>query len=279
MRESSSQPHPTEVAGSGRSQPFVLLPAIDLRAGRVVRLVGGDFDRETRYATDPLAVAEDFAAAGARWLHVVDLDAARDGRGSAANRAAVRAILAGLGGQLACQLGGGIRSRAAAEAWLEAGVRRVVLGTALLRTPELGAELVAAVGADRVAAALDVRGGRAVGEGWRPDASGVAVEAALEQLAAAGVATFVVTAIDRDGRLAGPDLDLLGRLVRRGRGAILASGGIRSLDDLAAVAAVGCAGAIVGRALYEGRLDLAAALRLAASLDGAGTATPPAGAV
>jgi len=276
MHDSSSRPHPTEAPGSRRGDPFVLLPAVDLRGGRVVRLLGGDFDRETRYATDPLAVAERFAAAGARWLHVVDLDAARDGRGSAANRAAVRAILARLGGQLACQLGGGIRSRPAAEVWLEAGVRRVVLGTALLRTPALGAELVAAVGVDRVAAALDVRGDRAVGEGWRPDASGVAVEAALEQLAAAGVATFVVTAIDRDGRLAGPDLDLLGRLVRRGRGAIVASGGIRSLDDLAAVAAVGCAGAIVGRALYEGRLDLAAALRLAASLDASAT-TPASG--
>ncbi|HWP63400.1 MAG TPA: 1-(5-phosphoribosyl)-5-[(5-phosphoribosylamino)methylideneamino] imidazole-4-carboxamide isomerase [Candidatus Binatia bacterium] len=241
---------------------FELLPAIDLRGGRVVRLVEGDFGRETRYANDPLAVAEGFAAAGATWLHVVDLDAARDGEGTPANRTALRRLVDAVGGRMAVEVGGGIRSAAAAEAWLELGVRRVVLGTALLRDPELGATLVRRVGSGRVAAALDVREGAAVGEGWRPGAVAAPVEVILDRLAGVGIETFVATAIARDGRLGGPDLDLLGRLVHRRRGRIVASGGIAGLADLEAVIRLGCAGAIVGRALYEGRLDLGAALAL-----------------
>lgn len=241
---------------------FEFLPAIDLRAGRVVRLVEGDFDRETRYASDPLVIAEGFAAAGASWIHVVDLDAARDGAGSPANRDAVRRLLTTLRGELAFQVGGGIRTPAAAEAWLELGARRVVLGTALLQDPGLAEFLVRRLGPAHLAAALDVRGDEAVGEGWRPGAIAAPVAATLDRLAGAGIETFVVTAIARDGRLAGPDLTLLGRLVALGRGRIIASGGIGSLADLEAVIGLGCAGAIVGRALYEGRLDLRAALEL-----------------
>lgn len=247
---------------------FQLLPAVDLRGGRVVRLVEGDFRRETRYADDPLAVAEGFAAAGASWLHVVDLDAARGGEERRTNRAAVRRILAALGRRLAVQVGGGIRSTDAAEEWLELGARRVVLGTALLRDPGLGAAVVARVGPDRVAAALDVREGAAVGEGWREGAVSVPAEALLDRLAEAGIETFVATAIARDGRLGGPDLDLLGRLVGRGRGTIIASGGIAGLEDLEAVIRLGCGGAIVGRALYEGRLEVRAALALVERLAG-----------
>lgn len=247
----------------GPAVSFELLPAIDLRGGRVVRLVEGDFGRETRFADDPLAVAEGFAAAGATWLHVVDLDAARDGEGTPANRTALRRLVGAVGGRMAVEIGGGIRSAAAAEAWLELGVRRVVLGTALLRDPELGATLVRRVGPGRVAAALDVRDGAAVGEGWRPGAVAAPVEAVLDRLAGVGIETFVATAIARDGRLSGPDLDLLGRLVQRRRGRIVASGGIAGPADLEAVIRLGCAGAIVGRALYEGRLDLGAALALA----------------
>ncbi len=242
--------------------PFELIPAIDLRGGRVVRLVEGDFGRETRYADDPLAVAEAFAAAGARWVHIVDLDAARDGEGSAENRAAVRRLVAGLGDRIACQVGGGIRSLPAAETWLGLGARRVVLGTALVREPGLAETLVGRLGSARIAAALDVRGGVALGEGWRVGAVGAPVDVLHDRLATAGIETFIATAIDRDGRLAGPDLDFLGRLVARGRGTIIASGGIGSLDDLRGVRGLGCGGAIVGRALYEGRLDLAAALEL-----------------
>lgn len=241
---------------------FQLLPAIDLREGRVVRLVEGDFGRETRYANDPLAVAEGFAAQGADWIHVVDLDAARDGRGSEANRRAVRRLVTALGGRLGCQVGGGIRSIAAVERWLALGARRVVLGTALIGSPDLAETLVARLGPVHLAAALDVRDGAAVGEGWRPGGIAAPVEGLLERLAAAGLWTFVVTAIARDGRLAGPDLELLGLLVGRGWGTIIASGGIGSLADLEAVARLGCGGAVIGRALYEGRLDLEAALAL-----------------
>ncbi len=241
---------------------FELLPAIDLRAGRVVRLVEGDFDRETHYAIDPLAVAEGFAAAGARWVHVVDLDAARSGAGSAANRDAVRRLLTALRGHLAFEIGGGIRTPAAAEAWLELGARRVVLGTAFLQDPGLAELLVRRLGPAHLAAALDVRGDEAVGEGWRPGAIAAPVAATLDRLAGAGIETFVVTAIARDGRLAGPDLALLGRLVATGRGRVIASGGIGSLADLEAVLELGCSGAIIGRAIYEGRLDLRGALDL-----------------
>lgn len=239
---------------------FDLIPAIDLRAGRVVRLVEGDVARETRYADDPLAVAEAFAGAGARWIHVVDLDAARGGEGRAGNWAAVRRLVSALGDRVACQVGGGIRSVAAAESWLALGAQRVVLGTALIRDPDLAGPLVARLGATRIAAALDVRDGAAVGEGWQAGAVAAPVEALLDRLAAARIVTFVATAIDRDGRLAGPDLELLGRLVAHGRGTIIAAGGIGSLEDILAVRRLGCGGAIVGRALYEGRLDLGVAL-------------------
>lgn len=245
---------------------FELLPAIDLRDGRVVRLVEGDFGRETRYADDPLAVAEDFAARGADWIHVVDLDAARDGMGSEANRRAVRRLVTALGGRLGCQVGGGIRSVAAAERWLTLGARRVVLGTALIGDPDFAEALVGRLDPIHLAAALDVRDGLAVGDGWRPGAIAAPVEGLLERLAAGGFRTFVVTAIARDGRLVGPDLELLGRLVGRARGTVIASGGIGSLADLEAVARLGCGGAIVGRAIYEGRLDLGAAVALARRL-------------
>ncbi len=239
-------------------QSFELLPAIDLRAGRVVRLVRGDFGRETVYGDDPLDVAGRFADAGARWLHVVDLDGARD----PAHRQLdlVVAILAGVGDRARVEVAGGIRDEASADAMLGAGAARLVVGTAALRDPGFARRLVEAHGSNRVAVALDVREGRAVGHGWAEGAGGVPLGMALASLADAGVRTFEVTAIDRDGTLAGPDVDLLGRLVAAGRGDIIASAGVATLDDLRAVRALGCAGAIVGRALYEGRLDLAEAL-------------------
>ncbi|GIW20148.1 MAG: 1-(5-phosphoribosyl)-5-[(5-phosphoribosylamino) methylideneamino] imidazole-4-carboxamide isomerase [Chloroflexota bacterium] len=241
---------------------FELLPAIDLRGGRVVRLVEGDFGRETRYADDPLAVAEGFAAPARPGSTSSTSTPPGTGRGPRRTGRPFARLVGAVGGRMAVEVGGGIRSAAAAEAWLELGVRRVVLGTALLRDPELGATLVRRVGSGRVAAALDVREGAAVGEGWRPGAVAAPVEAILDRLAGVGIETFVVTAIARDGRLGGPDLDLLGRLVHRRRGRIVASGGIAGLADLEAVIRLGCAGAIVGRALYEGRLDLGAALAL-----------------
>lgn len=237
---------------------FDLLPAIDIRGGRVVRLVRGDFGAETAYGDDAVAVARAFVAAGARWLHVVDLDGARDpadGQGTL-----VRTVCESVGTSARVEVAGGLRARQSIEAMLSAGARRAVVGTAALRVPGFAAGLVERFGRERVVVALDVRGGHAVGHGWRADDPGVPVEAALLDLAADGVTTFEVTAIDRDGTLAGPDLATLGRLVDLGLGAIVASGGIATASDIAAVRAVGCTGAIIGRALYEGTLSLEEAL-------------------
>jgi phosphoribosylformimino-5-aminoimidazole carboxamide ribotide isomerase len=243
------------------SATFDLFPAIDLRGGRVVRLVEGDFDRETAYSDDPVSVATDFAAAGASWLHVVDLDAAKSGKGS--ELGTVEAILAAVGHRLRVQVAGGVRSETAAAARLDAGAARIVVGTAALRDPSFARRLVERFGPERVVAAVDVRDGRALGDGWVPGATGVDATTALRRLADASVTTFAVTGIDRDGRLEGPDLRLLIRMVALGRGAIIASGGIATADDIERVRAIGCAGAIVGRALYDGRIDLPAALAAA----------------
>ncbi len=238
---------------------FELLPAIDLRGGRVVRLAHGDMDRETRYADDPIEVARTFVDAGAGWLHVVDLDGAVEGEPR--QTGTIAAIVSAIRGRARCQVAGGLRTPAAVDRALADGAERVVLGTSALRDPAFAAAAVARHGSERVVVALDVRDGLALGEGWRPGAPGVAPEDALMGIAAGGVETFAVTAIERDGVLQGPDLELLGAMVRLGRGRIIASGGISSLEDLQAVAALGCAGAIVGTALYEGRIDLGAGAR------------------
>jgi len=241
-----------------QARAFEVLAAIDLRGGRVVRLLRGDFDRETVYGDDPVAVARRFVADGARWLHVVDLDWARDPAARQAD--AVRAIVAGVGEWARVEVAGGLRDEESAAAMLAAGAARIVVGTAALRDPTFARHLVDRHGPDRVAVALDVREGRAVGHGWLPGSPGIPVEDAMAAAAAAGVETFEVTAIDRDGALTGPDLELLGRAVALGRGAVIASAGIATTDDLRAVRALGCTGAIVGRALYEGRFTIGAAL-------------------
>ena len=241
---------------------FALLPAIDLRGGNVVRLAEGDFDRETVYGTDPGEVARGFVAAGARWIHVVDLDGARDG--TRRQIEAVTRIVASAGESVACEVAGGLRDEASVAAVLNAGAARAVVGTAALSDPDFVERIVSRFGVTRVAIALDVREGLAVGQGWVPGASGVAVEEALGMLADRGARTFIVTAIERDGLLSGPNLELLGRMVDMDRGDIVASAGVSSLEDIRAVMKIGCTGAIVGRALYEGRVDLATAVRLAA---------------
>jgi phosphoribosylformimino-5-aminoimidazole carboxamide ribotide isomerase len=238
---------------------FDLLPAIDLRGGRVVRLAEGDFARETVYGDDPAEVARGFVAAGARWIHVVDLDGARDG--ARRQSEAVARIVAAVGERVACEVAGGLRDEDSVAAVLDLGAARAVVGTAALRDAAFVERLVSRFGASRIAVALDVREGLAVGQGWVPGASGVPVEEALAGLADRGARTFIVTAIERDGLLTGPNLALLARMVGLGRGNIVASAGVSSLADIAAVRSIGCAGAVVGRALYEGRLDLAEAVR------------------
>jgi phosphoribosylformimino-5-aminoimidazole carboxamide ribotide isomerase len=238
---------------------FELLPAIDLRSGRVVRLRQGDFDHETTYDREPADVAREFVGAGARWLHVVDLDAARTGEPSSAE--AVAAIVREVGDRVRVEVAGGIRSIDAAGRAFDAGAARVVVGTAALRDPSFVGRLLALHGGSRIAVALDVRDDRALGHGWTGQSGGLPIGDALLALADQGAATFEVTSITRDGLLEGPDLPLLERVVGLGRGQVIASGGIASLDDLRAVREIGCAGAIVGRALYEGRINLAEAVR------------------
>lgn len=249
---------------AGDSAPFRLLPAIDLRGGRVVRLREGDFARETVYGDDPVEVARTFAAAGARFLHIVDLDGAREGAPRQAE--VIAAVVRGVAGQIECEIAGGLRTDAAVEAAFATGAARVVVGTAALRDPGFAAGLVARYGADRVVVAIDVRAGQALGEGWRSGAPGVPASDAIARLADVGVETFEVTAIDRDGLLSGPDLATLAGFIAAGRGRVIASAGITTVEDLRAVMALGCAGAIVGRALYEGQLDLREALAATASV-------------
>ena len=242
-----------------RTSSFEILPAIDLRAGRVVRLRQGDFGQETVYDADPVEVAMRFADAGSRWLHIVDLDAARTGIPSSGD--AIPAIVGAVGGRVSIEIAGGLRSAAAVAAALGGGARRVVVGTAALRDPAFVGRLVGLHGPERVIVALDVRNGRAVGEGWREGGLGLPVAVALERIADEGARTFEVTSIRRDGLLRGPDFALLHRLITLDRGAIIASGGISSVDDLRILRDQGCAGAIIGRALYENHLSLHESLR------------------
>ncbi|MCU1463886.1 MAG: hisA [Acidimicrobiales bacterium] len=232
-----------------------LYPAIDLRGGRCVRLYQGDYRRETAYGTDPVSTALEFADAGATWVHVVDLDAARTGE--PVNRPVVAAIAGALAPRgVSVQSGGGVRDQAAAEELLAAGVRRIVLGTAAMEQPELVRELAAH---HEVAVALDLRGREVAVRGW-VEGSSRDVADVLEELADAGVAAVNVTDISRDGTMAGPDVEGLSSLVDSTNIPVIASGGVGTLDDLVALASTGVAGVIVGRALYEGRFTVAQAL-------------------
>ncbi len=217
-----------------------------------MRLWQGDYRRETVYGTDPVAVARAFAAAGVRWVHVVDLDAARTG--SPENREAVAAVAAAVGPQVSVQAGGGVRDQASAEALWAAGVTRVVLGTAAVENPALVRELAAD---HPVAVGLDVRGGEVAVRGWT-EGSGRSLHDVLDGFCDAGVAAVVVTEIGRDGTLAGPDLELFAAVLeRRAELDVIASGGVGSLADLEALATLDAggrrlAGVIVGKALHDG---------------------------
>ena len=242
-----------------------ILPAIDLRGGRVVRLQQGDFARETAFSADPAAVARAFVDAGARWLHVVDLDGAR--AGTPQSGPLIAAIVATVGDRVAIEVAGGLRTPEAVRDALDTGAARVVIGTAALDDPSFAGRLVETHGPASIVAAIDVRRDRAVGRAWATGEDGPLAVDAVAALADAGVTTFEVTAIERDGTGTGPDLDLLRRLVDLDRGAIIASAGIASVGDVMAVRAIGCVGAIVGRALYDGRLGLGDALAAAATRD------------
>ena len=236
---------------------MIVYPAIDIRGGRCVRLVEGDFTRETAYDADPADAARRWAAAGAEWLHVVDLDGAMAGQ--PVNVAAVRRIRAAV--DIPIQLGGGLRTEEQLTTAFDLGVTRAVLGTAALRSRPFVARAVERWG-DRIAVGLDARDGRLSGSGWLEQTDVEATSAALD-LQAVGIRTFVFTDIRRDGTLSGPNLPALRNLIQTLDAGVIASGGIGGPADIADVAAAGAAGAIVGRALYDGRLDLAAAIALA----------------
>ncbi|WP_448586939.1 1-(5-phosphoribosyl)-5-[(5-phosphoribosylamino)methylideneamino]imidazole-4-carboxamide isomerase [Thermaurantiacus sp.] len=230
-------------------------PAIDLKAGAVVRLAGGDMARATHYAADPAAVADAFARDGATNLHVVDLDGAVSG--TPQNAAAVRAILAATSARV--QVGGGIRSLAAVEAWLAAGAARVVLGTAALEDPAL-VRTAARAFPGRIVVAVDARDGRVATRGWAA-VSELGVAEVGRRFADAGVAALLFTDIARDGLLRGVNVAATAALAADVPIPVLASGGVASLEDLAAVRkAQVIAGVVIGRALYEGRFTLAEAL-------------------
>ncbi len=227
-----------------------LFPSIDLRRGRVVRLHQGDFARETVYGDDPVAVARSYEAAGAGWVHVVDLDAAR-GRGH--NRPLVAAVASAVG--IPVQSGGGVRSVADADALVDAGVERVVVGTAAFRVPGFVDELCARH-PGRVAVDVGVApDGRVVVQGWQ-EAVDERFEHALERFSSTGASAFVVTSVLQDGTLEGPDLTILQTALAATDVPVVASGGVGRLDDLRALAVLGVAGAIVGRALFERRFTV-----------------------
>jgi phosphoribosylformimino-5-aminoimidazole carboxamide ribotide isomerase len=239
-----------------------LYPAIDVRDGKCVRLYQGDYDRETVYRDNPVEQAQDFAAAGAPWIHVVDLDAARTGE--PVNRDVIAAIAAAV--DVPVQTGGGIRDEASAQALFEVGVARVVLGTAALEQPALVHRLART---RPIAIGLDERDGEIVVRGWERGSGRNALDL-VREFEDAGVAAFVVTEIGRDGTLVGPDLDGLGQVLDATHVPVIASGGVGTLADLESLADLQrgtrrLEGAIVGRALYEGRVELISALAAMAS--------------
>lgn len=237
-----------------------LIPAIDVLAGQVVRLTQGDFDRVTVYSDDPVRTAERWCSEGATRLHLVDLDGARTGRPVQGDLLARIAAAV----PVPCQVGGGLRDEAAVATALSLGADRVVLGTAILRDRDLPRRLVADHGSDRIVGAIDVRDGRALGFGWVAGDAGLPIDEALARVADAGITWLAVTAVARDGRQTGPDLGLLERVAAAMPGArIIASAGISRVEHVRALALRGMAGAILGRALYEGTLSLAEALAAA----------------
>ncbi|MDP8908103.1 MAG: 1-(5-phosphoribosyl)-5-[(5-phosphoribosylamino)methylideneamino]imidazole-4-carboxamide isomerase [Chloroflexota bacterium] len=229
---------------------MIVYPAIDIHGGKAVRLVEGDFARETIFDSDPVDAARRWEQAGAAWIHIVDLDGARAGR--PVNTDAISRIRKAVGVHL--QLGGGLRTMAHMEADLALGIDRIVLGSVALSSPPLVREAVRTFGM-RVAVGLDARDGKLAANGWIEQSVVDAVDVA-RRLRAEGVRTFVFTDIGRDGTLGGPNLSALKEVIDAVDADVIASGGIGSLADLDAVRTLGAAGVIVGRAIYDGTLEL-----------------------
>ncbi|MEX1104496.1 MAG: 1-(5-phosphoribosyl)-5-[(5-phosphoribosylamino)methylideneamino]imidazole-4-carboxamide isomerase [Dehalococcoidia bacterium] len=237
---------------------FEVIPAIDLRGGRCVRLFQGDYDRETRYSDDPVAVARRWESLGAPRLHVVDLDGARDG--SPANQQVMRDICAAVA--IPVEVSGGIRDLPGIEAAFAYGAERVQLGSAAIRDPELVAEACQHY-PSQVCVSIDARDGEVYTDGWRVGTSR-SVESVAAEMVELGVPRLMFTDIGRDATLTEPNFDALAHLVTLLPVPIVASGGVAEASHLVRLAAIGCEGAIVGKALYEGRVDLVEALRAVA---------------
>ncbi|PZQ50472.1 MAG: 1-(5-phosphoribosyl)-5-((5-phosphoribosylamino)methylideneamino)imidazole-4-carboxamide isomerase [Rhodovulum sulfidophilum] len=236
---------------------MILYPAIDLKDGQCVRLLRGDMEAATVFGADPAAQARAFAGAGCRWLHLVDLNGAFEGH--PVNAAAVEAILAAV--DVPVQLGGGIRDRATIDRWLDRGVARVILGTVAVRDPDL-VRAAAAACPGKIAVGIDARGGKVAVQGWAEATETEAVDLA-RRFEDAGVAAIIYTDIDRDGAMEGPNVPATEALARAVSIPVIASGGVSSIEDLRALKALDILdGAISGRALYEGKIDLAEAVRL-----------------
>ena len=236
-----------------------IIPAIDLRGGAVVRLLQGNYDRQTTFGDDPVGVAQGFEADGAPRIHVVDLDGAREGRRTQA--AEVRAVAAAVG--IPIELGGGLRSADVIAEVIADGVDRVVLGTAAVEEPDLIERALAAHGSERVVVGIDAREGIVSVAGWTESGAIPAVDL-LNQMADMGVRRFIYTDITRDGTLTSPNFAAVSDMVERadaaGGARIIASGGIAEIDHLRTLANLGAEGAIIGAAIYLGTLDLAAAV-------------------
>ncbi|MEM7211155.1 MAG: 1-(5-phosphoribosyl)-5-[(5-phosphoribosylamino)methylideneamino]imidazole-4-carboxamide isomerase [Pseudomonadota bacterium] len=235
---------------------MILYPAIDLKDGQCVRLVRGEMDAATVFNDDPAAQAKAFEDAGCEWIHLVDLNGAF--AGEPVNGAAVDAILQAI--SVPAQLGGGIRDMATIEAWLTKGLRRVILGTVAVRDPDLVRQAAKAF-PGQVSVGIDARGGMVAVEGWAETTDMTALDLA-RKFEDAGVAAIIYTDIDRDGAMQGPNVEGTAALAKAVSIPVIASGGVSSLDDLRALKASGAAldGAISGRALYDGRIEVAEAV-------------------
>ncbi len=237
---------------------MILYPAIDLKDGQCVRLLRGEMEAATVFGDDPAAQAKSFVEAGCKWLHLVDLNGAFAGH--PVNGAAVEAILAAV--DVPVQLGGGIRDMATIEGWLDKGVSRVILGTVAVENPDLVRKAAAAF-PGKVAVGIDARNGRVATKGWAEETD-VMVTDLAKQFEDAGVAAIIYTDIDRDGAMQGPNVAATAALGNAVRIPVIASGGVSSIDDLVALRDCGAPldGAISGRALYDGAIDLSEALRV-----------------
>lgn len=242
---------------SQRSRDWVVYPAIDLRRGRVVRLMQGDPEKETRYADDPLGVARQWQAAGAAWLHIVNLDGAFDERGQENQAALGRILTTGL----PVQFGGGLRDLEGIRRALEMGVSRAIIGTAAVEHPALVEEALGAFGPERIAVGIDAREGKVRTHGWQEASTFTAVELA-QKWAAQGVRWIIFTDVSRDGMGAGVNVAAAAHLARATGLNVIVAGGVASLADVRRTRQAGLEGVIIGRALYEGQVALEDALRV-----------------